>query len=245
MPTAAELAVRPEIRHWIGAVGERLGLSLLILETSQYHDVFGLRLQLDGDIDLNRDPRIPALLRGASNVSGARGVILESRSGTRLSFVPGMGVFMKVGDRSFGDETVTDASSLEGLELTKRPFGLRRCLMRTRTMCGSRDWRTGSRSLNAERTPLVAEILEVTTLRPAPGSPQRTSSPRTRTSTSTSSVSPASSGVASSSARTGRSSTSLPTTALLTHGPGRVGSPARWPNHPCTQRSTTRRSTGR
>jgi hypothetical protein len=123
-PTAAELAVRPEVRQWIGAIGEKLGLRLLILDRSQYHSAFGLRLQLDSDIDFNRDPRIPPLLRGASNVSGASGVIVESRSGTRLSFVPGMGVFMKVGGRSFSDETLTDASALEGLEVTQRPLGL-------------------------------------------------------------------------------------------------------------------------
>ena len=68
------------------------------------------------NVRLLEDRRVPTILRGASNISGGRNVIIETEGGDRLTFVLGDGLFGRVQGGEYENIALQDAASLEELE---------------------------------------------------------------------------------------------------------------------------------
>lgn len=115
-PTAAELQAGSEVRLWLAGISDEVRLRVRLLTTSGFHPAFGLRLQVPLNIRLLEDRRVPAILRGASNISGGRNVIVETEGGDRLTFVLGDGLFGRIQGGEYENTALQDAAALELLE---------------------------------------------------------------------------------------------------------------------------------
>ena len=82
-----------------------------------------MRLEVPNSIDVIADARIPVLLRGASNLSGDKNVIIERADGGRVTFVLGEGIFSRVDGVNREDLAIRDAVALEQLESRGRGLG--------------------------------------------------------------------------------------------------------------------------
>lgn len=119
-PSRAERAAGPAVQSWLAGIEEELGIHIRLRDTTGYHESFGLRLEVPANVSLMTDPRIPVLLRGASNLSGHRNVIVERAGGGRLTFVLGEGVFSRVDGIRHDNLALTDAAAFEQLEAQRR-----------------------------------------------------------------------------------------------------------------------------
>lgn len=115
-PTTAEEAAGAAIRNWLADVSSDLGVRIRLLDSKAYHPAFGLRLQVPTSLSLLHDPRVPALLRGASNMSGLRDVMVERPDGDRVSFVLGEGTFCLIGGSRHEAPGLRTPEALEALE---------------------------------------------------------------------------------------------------------------------------------
>ena len=122
-PSRPERAAGSAVRSWLDSIERDLGIRIRLRDTQGYHKTFGLRLEVPGSIDLIADARIPVLLRGASNLSGDKNVIIERAGGGRVTFVLGEGVFSRVDGVTREDHAIRDAVALEQLESRGRGLG--------------------------------------------------------------------------------------------------------------------------
>jgi hypothetical protein len=115
-PSLAELAAGMAVRQWLAAMSRELRVRLRLLDRQGLHPSFGIRVLVPRSVDLLQDPRIPIVLRGASNVSGNRDAIAEDEEGNRLTLVLGEGLYGRIHDRRYDFKSTGNPDELERLE---------------------------------------------------------------------------------------------------------------------------------
>lgn len=116
------VAAEHALTEWLWRFGRKSRLRLELLRSRDFHPAFGMRIQVESEVDLLRDPRIPGLLRSASNFSGRRDSMVEKTNGDRVTYVQGEGVFARVGGRRLDLVDVREPEHLEALERSRMPL---------------------------------------------------------------------------------------------------------------------------